>query len=907
MTGTGFDVVAKGAFVLGGTTLPTMAVGTAPSGMTPGPNNDYLIACPDCCQSTQSPYYGPNLLQNPGFENGNILGINSSYTLPTLSPPAPLNVPGKYDVVTSAAALAISPNWVVTDHANCNSFAGAGVMVVNGRTMQPPGTKRVIWTQTRSVKEGGDYMFCFYAKNLPQCCNDIKPRLEMIVSGPGVTSLPAVTTTINIPGMPTDPGYGCQWQRVVGIYHLAPGATVTITVRLYEDGVGDGNDVALDDFSFRLIKPIPQTSPYLNVNYTAIENGATFTVTGTAPVAPPSGCSVLWQVCEWNGTGCVPGTAMSWPNMPTCNFPSYGGTTPGTFDSSKDYHFTYTLQCLCTEGTDVWHSGYNKALRKIEFKKAPPGSNSRIAGIAGLPYPSPAVGTPGLQSAPPPRAPAVSSDTPPVQSPPAARTRAEDRTANPPGQPTTGPWVIQGRVVDRNGRPLGKTAISLREKVAAESGPDGRFMVPLPKAEARVALTFQSAGHVANTRVFDPLAQNREVVVLFPIEHRMKFEASRGLDVKPGGAHLRIPAGALVGPDNRPFAGPAELHFQWFDVTDPAQRRAASGDYSGKLLDGRGCRLDSYGIFYLDIQGAKGEPLHLNREASIELSLEIPTKLRAAAPREVGFFELDTTDGRWVQAGAFTAAPNLASYHGRLSRLGKRLYNLDLPHNTTCVTVRVINLYDSAPRPNMAVVAHGLQSDSYGTSDANGYACLVVKRNAPFTAEASGWYGGSLYVTPTPAQLTAPNIGSDAQSCGDPMRCPFVGNIVVDLIVGEEAGLPRPSAEQKAPVAPGKGNARLPETAAAKPMLKLHVVERLKGGDRPVREAGIAILQQGRQVVREKSDSDGRLTVPLPAGTYTVRVTRAGLTFRPVIVEIRAGDVSKDVLIVATEAAPGSK
>lgn len=371
----GFDLVATGDFKLGTATLPPIVIGVAHTGTVPDFNNDYAIKCDpgtatkDCCNAK---YNGPNLLQNPSFESGNV-GINSPaghYTY------GALGAPGNYNVITSGAALVISPNWVVTDHAACNSLPGTQMLIVNGRTMQPLNTKKIVWTQTHAIKEGGDYLFCMFVKNLPQTAIDIKPRIEVVFNGFGVTPL-TIPATVTVQGFPVNPGDGCLWQLVQGIVTVVNGANMTIAVKLYEDGQGDGNDCAFDDFSFRRINPIPSNSTYLDVNYATDQTGNTFTVTGTRKVAPPADCKVAWKVCEWNGTSCVSGTTMTWSGGATCNFPGYGGTTPGTFVSTKIYKFYYILDCDCNDGTDPWLTGYNKTLKKVEFKKLPSEPNEK--------------------------------------------------------------------------------------------------------------------------------------------------------------------------------------------------------------------------------------------------------------------------------------------------------------------------------------------------------------------------------------------------------------------------------------------------------------------------------------------------------------------------------------------------
>jgi hypothetical protein len=342
---------------------------------------------------------------------------------------------------------------------------------------------------------------------------------------------------------------------------------------------------------------------------------------------------------------------------------------------------------------------------------------------------------------------------------------------------------IAGHVLNKDRRPVAKAKILLKGKVVAESGKDGFFSVALAKAETRVALTFVAEGYVSNTRIFDSRVAGINTVLIWPISYRVKFDPSRELDIEFESSRIQVPANALTGREGEKFKGPATLQFTWFDVTSPLQRAAAPGDFSGQLLDRSIQRLNSYGIFDFDFQDAKGQSLELRRGAKIELAIAVPPRLAHKAPKQTGFFSFDAPAGLWIQLGSFTFVQSTLTYNGSVTSFGGA-HNLDNPQDTTCVTVQVVNDWDLSPMPNFSVNAHGPQYDSHGTTDANGYVCLLVQRNASFTADAMGSFGGGNFGTPSLTTFTAPDIGSGASDCGDPTMCPFVGTIYVSLITG---------------------------------------------------------------------------------------------------------------------------
>lgn len=352
-----FDFVATATFALGSTTLAPMTVGTAPTGMVAGLNNDYKIVCGTtttgvwCCP-------GPNLLQNGDLSAGNT-GFTSQYTFsPTVSLGATL--PGHYNIVTGTDALAISPNWLVADHSTCSAGSGK-FMVVNGRTCQT-GSKS-IWKETVPVTAGKEYRFCANVKNLRQCTFDVNPIVRVQLSIPG-TTIPAVTTVVNVMG-----SQACNWQ-LISFSSTAPvTAALTIDIQLDETGLGDGNDLALDDISLQ--EKVQADASLVQVDLaTSHINATQYNVSAKYPPGLPLGYGYWWQVCQLdNSNNPIPGTTVSNPSAwwtypgttPFFNtFNGYNGTiasttldpqttppTPGIFDDGKRYRISFGVWSDC--------------------------------------------------------------------------------------------------------------------------------------------------------------------------------------------------------------------------------------------------------------------------------------------------------------------------------------------------------------------------------------------------------------------------------------------------------------------------------------------------------------------------------------------------------------------------------
>jgi hypothetical protein len=346
------------------------------------------------------------------------------------------------------------------------------------------------------------------------------------------------------------------------------------------------------------------------------------------------------------------------------------------------------------------------------------------------------------------------------------------------------PSKITGHVLDNNRRPVGKVKISLKGKVVAESENDGSFAVNLAKAESRVAITFAAEGYVSNTRVYDSRAGGINTVVIWPIAYLVRFDPSRELDIELGSSRIRIPANVLTGRGGKKINGAAELQFTLFDITSPLQRAAASGDFSGRLPDGRIQRLNSYGIFDFGVRDLEGGPLSLRDGAKVDLSIAVPPRLVQHAPKQIGYYSFDTLSGMWIPGGTFDFVPSTLHYDGHVTVLVVGAHNLDYPQDTTCVTIQVVNYFDGSGMPGFQVTAQGLQYTETGVTDANGFVCLLVQKNSTFTFTAQGNFNGSFWGNSQQSIFTSPNFSSGAADCGDSTMCPLLGTYPVSFVVG---------------------------------------------------------------------------------------------------------------------------
>lgn len=178
-----------------------------------------------------------NLVFNGNFEYGD-QGFGSDYTQ------NPATLPGEYNVTDDASAFGAT----ITDHSFCDDpslySTNDKFLLVNGKTTQPAGTTSDIWTTSLNLDPEKEYRFCANFKNMPQCTFDILPEIE-ITTNTGFSE----SAIINV-----DPNDPCAWQTVSFCFRGDEDMDFKITLK--EDGLGDGNDLAIDDIAVsELIDP----------------------------------------------------------------------------------------------------------------------------------------------------------------------------------------------------------------------------------------------------------------------------------------------------------------------------------------------------------------------------------------------------------------------------------------------------------------------------------------------------------------------------------------------------------------------------------------------------------------------------------------------------------------------------
>lgn len=288
-----------------------------------------------------------NLVCNGGFEQGQQC-VESQYPFSNTQP----FKPGTYIITGYDKATTLCKNWAF-NNAPCQKTGKA--MFVNGLT-NGSGSK-IIWQQKISFDGWKQYRFCADVFPFTQCCFNVVPKITMKLT---YTS-GGQPRTILLDKVSTD---NCGWTKYtkgMAQWEGADNNTATITISLDQTGIGDGNDFALDNISFRELLPIDKGITN-NVQVTAgppTGPNNTYNITGTyLGSSLPAGIGFQWIVMETNTATNPPSIVcdintnpQSWQTT-TTNFPGFkncqvSGNAPGIFEPGKTYRIAFGTFGFC--------------------------------------------------------------------------------------------------------------------------------------------------------------------------------------------------------------------------------------------------------------------------------------------------------------------------------------------------------------------------------------------------------------------------------------------------------------------------------------------------------------------------------------------------------------------------------
>lgn len=342
---------------------------------------------------------------------------------------------------------------------------------------------------------------------------------------------------------------------------------------------------------------------------------------------------------------------------------------------------------------------------------------------------------------------------------------------------------IDGRVLDPQNQPIAGVQVRLVDRLVATTDPNGAFAIPLSPRLPRLAVTFDARGYMSTTRVYAPPAPARArsvIVTMFPRAASVAIDAATGATLSFPSGTITIPAGALVDARGTPIDGKVNVSFSSLDITNPRALRSVPGDFTARMRDGTIRNLETFGVFEVFVEDAAGGRANLAPGRTAAVTLQSPKNTRVIAPQVVGLFSFEDTTGRWVEAGQLEWSPSQASFTTVIPNFLTK-WNADDPLTMTCIRVQVLGCRCGLPsgvNANLDVAGVTYTSVTSSITDANGFACLDVKRSSPATEEVQVIAQDPATTLPdgNPVILITPNpvLNTSTSDCADCSLCPLV-------------------------------------------------------------------------------------------------------------------------------------
>lgn len=250
---------------------------------------------------------------------------------------------------------------------------------------------------------------------------------------------------------------------------------------------------------------------------------------------------------------------------------------------------------------------------------------------------------------------------------------------------------FSGRVVDQQGRPVGKALVEVsgKETITDVDGnfrlggvAGDRFILNISHADfadlsyvSRTSLTGQSWQLVrAQIQTVDP----RSPITLTDTRPELRRK-------RLGGATFALPANALIDAAGNAPAGPVRAALSTLDVSNGE----GPGDWAVRSADGqRDGYLVSYGAVFIQFTDPTGKVKYqLKSGSSGQLSLPVLPSMRATAPRtpRAGYWYYDIKDAYWKTAGNAVFDRTSQSFKGKVVHLSTINTDIAKFNNAACL------------------------------------------------------------------------------------------------------------------------------------------------------------------------------------------------------------------------------
>ncbi len=311
--------------------------------------------------------------------------------------------------------------------------------------------------------------------------------------------------------------------------------------------------------------------------------------------------------------------------------------------------------------------------------------------------------------------------------------------------------ALTGIVRDAMGQPITGVTINVAG-LTGQTDANGKFMIEGVEVADRVSVNASKQGFAKNSTPIGIIedVENMVLITLAELDYTASFAAADGhsFEIELGGPTVELPAAGFVDAAGNAYTGNVNVEATFYDLEsdfeDGNEINATPGDFTA--IDGNGeyQRLESYGMFQVNLTDDAGNELNIATTAATVIPLQ---GAGYAAGETMPMWSYDEVEGRWMEEG-----------EGTIIELddGTLAVSFEAPHFSTwncdrplpthgCVTGTVRNAAGT-PRQGATVRAVGISyiSTTTARTNQNGEFCLEVKNGETVWVEISYSVGGQV-------------------------------------------------------------------------------------------------------------------------------------------------------------------
>ena len=329
--------------------------------------------------------------------------------------------------------------------------------------------------------------------------------------------------------------------------------------------------------------------------------------------------------------------------------------------------------------------------------------------------------------------------------------------------------VLRGVVTDPQNQPVSGVAVRVGGRLVGVTDQSGAFTIRRSPTEDRVAVSFSAPRFVNTTRIYESRATPGNVVIIWPRAAAVRVDAAAGGTLNFPRGRITLAPDSFITAGGGRVDGAVDVAMTVIDVTDARQVASVPGDFTARMRDGSIQPLETFGLFELVAQDARGRQLQLAPDRPAGIAIALPRDRRV--PRTIGAYRFEERAGRWVeQTWSWTAQEVEATT--QVTSTG--WWNADDPLQTTCMQVHVGSChFCSTAAYDLASAWVQLTGESYtgpvsqGWTGNNGMICLPVKRGpgeyVKVEVSHNGLPGNVLRMVPTSSLQLDPVV--DCTTC----------------------------------------------------------------------------------------------------------------------------------------------